>query len=248
MQLSKELRDRLESDLELLQKSAIHLLKSVSALYNISPEKMALELHVSPRIIVSWLTDSPPTLLECGAIFLFAEQQLFPIEWEIRGQVLGEYDDRERVPLIREFIEKVLVKLETLGFDGEENSREVNLLVDKGSLTLYQLGSFPGEFRIFLGVRHVGEELFIEVGRVDLLKDVSVGGDIQIHLPAEPKALTPNTIAYYIPGSDHTFTIEDWREMLRWLDNCQVIDKDFYLSCYLQNFRDSSEEPKAAVS
>ena len=207
MQLSRELKERLEADFELLQKSAVHLLRAVSSLYNMSVERMATELKVSPMTLVSWLSDTPPSLIECGMIFLFAEQQLLPVEWEIRGQVLGEYDDQTRVPLIRQFIKKVLRRLSTEGFDGEKGSRELNLLVSEGTLTLYQLGSFPGSFRIFLGIRKIGEELYIQVGRVELEQDISVGGDIQIHLPTEPKALNINTASYYIPGADHTFTI-----------------------------------------
>jgi len=235
MQLSRELKERLESDPELLQKSAVHLLRAVSTLYNLSPEEMSLELKISPRTLVSWLTGSPPTLLECGMIFLFAEQQLLPVEWEIRGLVLGEYDDKERVPLIREFIGKVVQRLRAERFAGEKDSRELNLLVSEGTLALYQLGSFPGSFRIFLGIRQLGEDLYIQVGRVELEQDISVGGDIQIHLPTEPKAVNVSTISYYIPGADHTFTINDWKEMNHWLESAEIVDPKFYLNCYMLN-------------
>ena len=139
-------------------------------------DKIADEMLFLRSTVLGWLTDSPLSLLECGAIFGFVNQQFFPIEWEIRGAILGEYDDEKRVPLARDFIRKANSRLDSEGFEGEKSSRELALLVERGHSTVFEIGSDPGFFRIFLGIRQLGEKLLCQVERIHLERDVTVSG------------------------------------------------------------------------
>ncbi len=236
MNLSRELKERLESDSALLQKAAVHLLIEVSKTYKLTVSQIAFDLGITSEQVTSWFTEALPTVFECGMIFKFVDSQLFPIEWEIRGAILGDYNDEIRVPKARRFIEKANIRLTEEGSDGEKGSRELYLLVPNGTSTVYEIGSHPGTYRIFLGIRQREEDLFIQVGRIELERDLSVGGDFQIHLPKVPEALNINTMITYIPHADHTFTIGDWDEMNRWLAEGKIIDPNFYLDCFMRSF------------
>lgn len=236
MNLTRELKEKLEADLDLLQSSAVHILIEVCKTYDIKFSTVALEIGTTEERVLEWITNKKPTSFECGLIFKFVDTQLFPIEWEIRGAILGDYNNKVRVPKARTFIEILMQRLAKEGFDGEDGSRELALLVDRGTSTIYEMGTNPGFFRIFLGIRRFGENLYTQVGRIELERDMTVGGDFQIHLPAVPEALNETTMRTYIPHEDHTFTISDWDEMIRWVKEGKIVESNFYLESYERSF------------
>ncbi|OGY25498.1 MAG: hypothetical protein A2Z11_03665 [Candidatus Woykebacteria bacterium RBG_16_43_9] len=228
MLLSPELDRRLGENKDLLQNSALLLVRRlIVEEKRLSPDEFARRVDTSPEKVSTWLLDTgSPGYQHSWKILEIAAEDFLPVEWIVRGDLLDEYNDKKRVPLLRRMIVKIGQRLTKDGESEEGGKKGVHLLVESGTLAFLELGSWPGLHRIWLHIRTLGEDYQIVSQRIGK-DDRTVGGLWELHLPQRPMALNVGTIPVYLVGHDHTFTIRDVEEMIRWIGEGEKVDQSF---------------------
>ena len=228
MLLSPELDERLGGNKDLLQRSALLLVRRLIVEEGrLSPDEFARRVDTSPEKVATWLLGTAsPGYRQSWKILEIAAEDLLPVEWIIRGDILDEYNDKKRVLPLRRLIRKIKRRLAEDGEAEEGDEKGVYLLVESGTLAFLELGSWPGPHRIWMHIRTLGGDYQIVSQRIGN-DDRTVGGMWDLCLPQRPLVLNVGTIPVYLVGHDHTFTIRDVKEMVRWVDEGRRIDRSF---------------------
>ncbi len=77
MLISPEIQKRLEEDKEFLQKSAVVLIRYLTAEdgYKLGLEEVATKLRVPSRKLLEWIAYDPPSIAECWKIIYTAADE-----------------------------------------------------------------------------------------------------------------------------------------------------------------------------
>jgi transcriptional regulator with XRE-family HTH domain len=228
MLLSPEIELRLEEEKDFLQAVALLLARRLVVVENrFSVEEFAQKVDCSPSMLGSWLLESStPGYRHSWRILQLADEDFLPIEWIIRGDLLNEYNDEKRVPLFRQLIKEIGKRVEKEGDPEDDGEKQIYLLVSSGSLAFLELGSWTGPYKIWINLRTLRENYQVNSQRIDP-ENRFLGGLWDLTLPTEPKALNIATLATYVVGHDHTFTIRDVEELIRWVKDGEKIDRSY---------------------
>ncbi len=234
MLLSREIQGRLEEDRQFLQKSAVQLVRYLTREdgYNLGVDEIAAKLKVPGRKLLGWLSGKPPSIAECWKIVITADEYLVPIEWVVRGEVLDKYNLKKRIPLYQSFIEKAVARLQKEGKNDDDGILSLNLIAENGTLSFFEIGSWPGKSRIWLNLRILGEDLSYSYQRISIEDEGALGGLVGNQLPKDPVALNKTTLPAYDRHYDHSYTIADLNELARWVEEGEVVGKEYITAAW----------------
>ena len=231
MNISEELRQRLKFD----QVAARAVLRYLTTVYSETFDTLGEKLGTNSEQVVNWfLEENEISREDCWKILELGEEGLVPLEWMIRGELLNEYDPELIVLLGRELIRLANARFAEEATAERLGEKELSLVVPRGSLTLYQTGSYPGSFRMGIKISHLRDQLRLYISRLDE-NEAQIGGEVPLFLPLIAESLNPDNLVFYDRHADHSYNFRDYLELIRIVRSGSVVGNDYFLECHLRS-------------
>lgn len=231
MNISEEIRQRLKFD----QVVARAVLRYLTTTYSETFEALGEKLGTNSEQVVNWFLEQTEISREdCWKILELGGESLVPLEWMIRGDVLKEYDPELIVLLGRELIRLANARFNEEATAEKPGKKELSLIVPRGSLTLYQIGSFPGSFRMGVKISHLRDQLRLYTFRLDE-NEAQIGGEVSLFLPLIAESLSTDNLVFYDRHADHSYNYRDYLELIHIVREGSVVGNDYFLECHLRS-------------
>lgn len=139
-------------------------------------------------------------------------------------------DVAQKIPVMCTFIVEATRRLNEDGFFDDAGTRRASLVVARGELSYFNSLSETGPRKIWVGLAFVGEKLHFHFQRIGD-DEATIGGESGWRLPRTPEDLDEATVFVFDRDTDHTGTVQDWEEMVRWVREGVVVDPDYQSKC-----------------
>lgn len=250
MNISTEIQERLKFDQVVARAILLFLVNT----YKQKPEDIAKKLEVEDQKLIDWFLERTEIGREdCWKIVELAEEEIVPLEWMIRGDILNEYDLELIVILAREFVRVASFrflqeaspaetheefKARTEAIEGTSPNVKVRtalcLVVPSATTSIHEFSSWPGKRKMGLQIRILNDEqIQTVVYRIDE-DEAQIGGDFAFSLPLIPEAITKGTLTSYDAHADHSFTYRDYLEFISMAKNGTVVANNYFRDCYIR--------------
>ncbi len=231
MNISEEIRERLKFD----QVVAKAVLRYLTTVYSETFETLGEKLGTNAEQVINWFLEQTEISREdCWRILELSESELIPLEWMIRGDVLNEYDPELIVLLGREQIRLANARFNEEATAERPGEKELSLIVPSGSLTLYQIGSFPGSFRMGIKISHFRDQLRLYIFRLDE-NEAQIGGEVNLFLPLIAESLSTDNLVFYDRHADHSYNYRDYLELIQIVREGKVVSNAYFLECHIKS-------------